>query len=165
MIRQMQDGDAAQVLDIYAYGLATRNATFETKMPTWEEWEEAHHSFCRLVYMQEGKVVGWVALSPMSRRPCYRGVAEISVYVADGFSGLGIGTRLLQRAVGESERNGIWTLFASVFPENEATVRLHLQQGFRKMGIRKRIAQLDGQWRDTLILERRSDKVGVDKPS
>ena len=151
----MRDGDAVQVLDIYAYGLGTRNATFETKVPTWEEWNSVHHSFCRFVYVQDSKVVGWVA-------SCYRGVAEISVYVADGFSGRGIGTRLLKRAVEESELNGIWTLFASVFPENQATIRLHLQQGFRKMGIRKRIAQLDGQWRDTLILERRSDKVGVD---
>ena len=158
----MKDSDAAAVLDIYAYGLATRNATFETKVPTWEEWSQAHHSFCRLVYVQDNEVVGWVALSPSSQRSCYRGVAEISVYVADGFSGLGIGTRLLKRAVEESEQNGIWTLFASVFPENEATIRLHLQQGFRKMGTRKRIAQLDGHWRDTLILERRSEKVGVD---
>ena len=162
MIRQMRGRDAAQVLDIYAYGLATRNATFETRVPTWEEWDTVHHSFCRFVYVEDGKVVGWVALSPMSQRSCYRGVAEISVYVADGFSGRGIGTRLLKRAVEESELNGIWTLFASVFPENQATIRLHLGQGFREVGTRKRIAQLDGQWRDTIILERRSDKVGID---
>ena len=158
----MRATDAAAVLDIYAYGLTTRNATFETKVPNWQEWDASHHPFCRFVYEQGGAVVGWVALSPMSRRSCYRGVAEISVYVADGCDGRGIGTSLLERAVEESEQNGIWTLFASVFPENEATIRLHLGQGFREMGIRKRIAQLDGQWRDTLILERRSENVGID---
>ena len=158
----MKDTDADVVLAIYAYGLSTRNATFETKVPTWEEWDADHRSFCRLVFEQDGKVVGWAALSPMSQRFCYRGVAEISIYVAEGFFGKKIGTRLLEKAIDESERNGIWTLFASVFPENEATIQLHLGHGFRELGIRRRIAQLDGQWRDTLILERRSEKVGVD---
>ena len=162
MIREMKDTDAEVVLDIYAYGLSTRNATFETTVPTWKEWDTDHHAFCRLVFEQNGQVVGWAALSPMSRRSCYSGVAEISIYVAEGFFGQKIGTRLLEKAIEESERNGIWTLFASVFPENEATIRLHLGHGFRELGIRRRIAQLDGHWRDTLILERRSKKVGVD---
>lgn len=162
MIREMREADADAVLGIYAYGLSTRNATFETNVPNWQEWDADHHSFCRFVFERDGKVLGWVALSPMSRRFCYRGVAEISAYVAQGFFRQKIGSKLLEKAIEESERNGIWTLFASVFPENEATIRLHLSHGFRELGIRTRIAQLEGRWRDTLILERRSEKVGID---
>lgn len=162
MIREMQQSDADAVLDIYAYGLSTRNATFETVVPSWEQWDANHLHPSRLVFEDGGRVVGWAALSPMSRRACYRGVAEVSVYVTRGFSGRGIGSKLLAGAIEESERNGIWTLFASVFPENAATIRLHERQGFIKLGTRRKIAQLDGRWRDTLILERRSKIVGVD---
>lgn len=162
LIRDMAAADADDVLAIYAYGLSTRNATFETRVPDWEEWDCKHHAFCRLVFEQDQRVAGWVAFAPMSQRSCYRGVAEVSVYVAAGYSGQKIGTQLLQRAIEVSEDNGIWTLFASVFPENEATLRLHLGNGFRTLGVRERIAKLDGVWRDTVILERRSDKVGVD---
>jgi phosphinothricin acetyltransferase len=154
--------DADDILAIYAYGLSTRNATFETRVPDWEEWDHKYHAFCRLVFEQYQRVVGWVALAPMSQRSCYCGVAEVSVYVAAECSGKKIGTQLLQRAIEVSEDNGIWTLFASVFPENEATLRLHLGNGFRTLGVRERIAKLDGVWRDTVILERRSCKVGVD---
>lgn len=161
MIRDMQPGDAADVLAIYAYGLSTRNATFETRVPTWREWDRTHHPFSRLVFEQGGRVVGWVALAPMSQRSCYRGVAEVSVYVAEGLSGRKIGSRLLARAIEVAEESGIWTLFASVFPENEATLRLHQAQGFRRLGVRERIAQLDGVWRDTVVLERRSTVVGI----
>lgn len=162
MIRPMTAADAGRVLEIYGEGLRTRNATFETEVPSWADWDAAHLPFCRLVFEQDGVVAGWIALSPMSRRRCYRGVAEISVYVSDGLSGRGIGGALLSAAIAESEEHGIWTLFASVFPENAATVRLHERRGFRRLGTRKRIAQLDGVWRDTLILERRSDTVGID---
>jgi len=162
MIRAMTAADANDVLAIYAYGLSTRNATFETRCPDWAEWDRRHHPFCRLVFEQNGRVAGWAALSPMSQRVCYRGVAEISVYVAGDCSGRKIGSRLLDNAIDVSEDNGIWTLFASVFPENEATLRLHLGRGFRRLGVRERIAQLDGVWRDTVILERRSTKVGAD---
>lgn len=158
----MKSSDAAEVLAIYDHGLSTRNATFETRLPAWQEWDRKHHPFCRLVCEREGDVVGWVALTPASQRPCYRGVAEVSVYVAAGFSGGGIGSQLLTRAIEESEDAGVWTLFASVFPENEATLRLHRGHGFRELGVRKRIARLDGVWRDTVILERRSHRVGVD---
>ena len=153
---------AEAVLAIYAHGLATRNATFETRAPDWRQWDAKHHPFCRLVFEQDGRVAGWVALAPMSPRDCYRGVAEISVYVAEGFEGRRIGTRLLEKAVEVSEEHGIWTLFASVFPENKATLRLHFGRGFRELGVRERVAQLDGVWRDTVILERRSGRVGVD---
>ena len=162
IIRDMAKGDAGEVLAIYAHGLETRNATFETEVPTWTEWDSKHLTFCRLVCEQGGHVTGWVALAPMSSRPCYRGVAEVSVYVAEGCGGRRIGARLLEKAIEVSEDNGIWTLFASVFPENEATLRLHLGQGFRRLGVRERIARLDGVWRDTVILERRSARVGVD---
>lgn len=158
----MAAADADDVLAIYAYGLSTRNATFETRVPDWEEWDCKYHAFCRLVFEQDQRLMGWVALAPMSQRSCYCGVAEVSVYVAAGYSGQKIGTQLLQRAIEVSEDNGIWTLFASVFPENEATLRLHLGNGFRTLGVRERIAELDGVWRDTVILERRSGKVGVD---
>lgn len=162
MIRPMSATDAPDVLSIYAYGLNTRNATFETRVPSWEEWERKHLDFCRLVFEQEDSVLGWVALAPMSPRSCYRGVAEISIYVDEGCSGQKIGTRLLEKAIESSEENGIWTLFASVFPENVATLRLHQGNGFRTLGVRRRIAQLDGIWRDTVILERRSVRVGAD---
>lgn len=162
MIREMQKGDAEVVLDIYAYGIKTRNATFETRLPSWEEWDANHLDICRLVCEQDAHVVGWAALAPMSTRACYRGVAEASVYVAQEFIGRGLGSKLLDKAIEGSEQNGIWTLFASVFPENLATVRLHQRFGFRKLGTRRKIAKLDGRWRDTLILERRSKIVGVE---
>ncbi len=162
MIREMNASDAEAVLEIYAYGLETRNATFETVVPTWEQWEANHLPFCRLVCEQDGEVLGWAALSPMSRRSCYRGVAEVSIYIDERHLGQGIGTRLLGRLIEDSESNGIWTLFVSVFPENKATVRLHLRHGFRELGVRRKVAKLDGRWRDTLILERRSEKVGID---
>lgn len=161
MIRNMSAADAADVLSIYAYGLSTRNATFETRVPTWEEWNRRHLDFCRFVCEQNRRVEGWVALAPMSQRQCYHGVAEISVYVAEDCSGRKVGTRLLEKAIEASEENGIWTLFASVFPENEATLRLHRGRGFRTQGVRERIAQLDGVWRDTVILERRSARIGT----
>lgn len=158
----MIEADAEEVLAIYAYGVSTRNATFETRVPTWQEWDRRHHRFCRLVCEQGGRVVGWVALAPTSHRSCYSGVAEISVYVSEGYAGRTIGSRLLRKAIEVSEENGIWTLYASVFPENESTLRLHRGAGFIRLGVRKHIAQLDGEWRDTVILERRSAKVGVD---
>jgi len=106
-------------------------------------------------------LLGWAALAPVSARDCYRGVAEISIYVDTDHLGQGIGARLMAQAVAESETQEIWTLYSSIFPENRATLKLHLNNGFRQVGIRERIARRDGRWRDTLILERRSDKVGV----
>ena len=158
----MKNSDATDVLAIYAYGLSTRNATFETGMPSWQQWDQGHHPLCRRVFETDRRVSGWAALSPASKRACYAGVAEISVYVAEGLWGRKIGSRLLESAIAESEKNGIWTLFSSVFPDNEATLRLHLGRGFRKLGVRERIAKLDGVWRDTVILERRSAVVGVE---
>ena len=156
----MRDNDATAVLEIYRQGLDSGEASFETEPPDWPAWQARHHAFCRLVWEQDDRVLGWAALAPVSARDCYRGVAEVSIYVAGNALGRGIGGRLMGAIVDESEKNGIWTLYSSIFPENEATLKLHLNHGFRKVGIRQRIAKQHGRWRDTLILERRSKVVG-----
>ncbi len=161
MIRELHDNDAAAVLDIYRQGLDTGEASFETEPPDWPTWQRKYHPFCRLGFDESGLLLGWAALAPVSARDCYRGVAEISIYVNPDQRGRGIGSRLMARLVEDSEAEGIWTLYSSIFPENQATLKLHLKHGFREVGIRERIAQRDGRWRDTLILERRSQKVGI----
>ena len=162
------------VREIYREGIASGNATFETELPDWEKWDAGHRKDCRLVALEPFEkdsefvisverltVVGWVALSPVSARRVYRGVAEVSVYVAAAARGRGIGKALLQALVQESELNGIWTLQAGIFPENEASVSLHQSCGFRKVGVRHRIGKLGDKWRDVLLLERRSTAVGA----
>ena len=158
MIREMQQADSFRVLEIYRMGLETRNATFETTVPSWKEWDSKHLSHSRLVFTENEKVEGWAALTPFSVREVYRGVAEVSIYVANGFRGKKIGSALMDQIIISSELNGIWTLVSSVFPENQATLRLHEKSGFRIIGRRERIAKLDGKWRDTILLERRSSK-------
>jgi len=162
LIRPAEEKDAERILEIYRQGIETANATFETEVPDWQVWDARHHPFCRLVCEDNGRVVGWAAIAPVSLRDCYRGVAEVSVYIDTALMGKGIGSRLMAAVVTESERNGIWTLYASTFPENRITQRLHLRYGFREIGIRERIAKLHGKWRDTVILERRSKRVGCD---
>ena len=161
MIRPATQNDAARILEIYRLGVETRNATFETVVPAWEEWDSRHHPFCRYVCEEKGRVIGWGAISPVSKRECYRGVAEISIYVDTAHMGKGIGSQLLQKLIDATEKRGIWTLYSSIFPENVATHKLHLRYGFREVGYREKIAQLDGKWRNTLILERRSSKSGI----
>ncbi|NCF37080.1 MAG: GNAT family N-acetyltransferase [Gammaproteobacteria bacterium] len=161
MIRNLHQNDAPAVLEIYRQGLETGEASFETEPPDWPGWQAKYHQFCRLVWEQDGEVLGWAALAPVSARDCYRGVAEVSIYVATRYLGHGIGSRLMAALVEESERQGIWSLYSSIFPENQATRRLHLKHGFREVGMRERIAQRGGRWRDTLILERRSITVGT----
>ena len=150
-----------RVQAIYLEGIATGQATFRTDAPEWEEWDAGHLAHSRIVALLDGEVVGWAALSPVSSRPHYRGVAEVSVYVGEGARGKGIGSALLAELVRLSEAAGIWTLQSSIFPENRASVRLHERHGFRLMGRRERIAQHGGVWRDTVILERRSKTIGV----
>jgi L-amino acid N-acyltransferase YncA len=150
-----------RVRTIYLEGIATGQATFQTTAPEWEEWDEGHLPHSRLVALLEGEVVGWAALSPVSKRPHYAGVAEVSVYVGEGARGQKVGSALLAELVRQSEAAGIWTLQSSIFPENRASVRLHEAQGFRLMGRRERIARHYGVWRDTVILERRSKTIGV----
>ncbi|MEP6706525.1 MAG: N-acetyltransferase family protein [Pyrinomonadaceae bacterium] len=152
--------DWEQVRGIYLEGIASGQATFETAAPGHERWESSHLPFARLV-ARDGEIVkGWAALSPVSSRSAYAGVAETSVYVGELYRGNGIGRRLLESLISESEKNGIWTLQAVVFPENNASVALHEHLGFREVGTRKRIARLNGVWRDTVLLERRSNVVG-----
>lgn len=160
-ISEMTAADWPDVSRIYAEGMATRSATFETQLPSWEKWDASHLATCRLIARENAAVVGWAALSPVSSRHVYRGVCEVSVYVAESARGRGIGRQLLESLVSASEQDGRWMLQASVFPENEASVALHAACGFRVLGTRERVAQLDGVWRNTLILERRSRIVGA----
>ena len=156
VVDQMSANDWAQVRAIYLEGLRTGHSTFETEAPSWEAWDEGHLQTPRLVARSEERVWGWAALSPVSRRRVYRGVAEVTVYVAEDARGRGIGRALLEALIAESEGIGIWTLQASIFPENTASVTLHRQCGFREVGRRERIGMLRGVWRDTLLFERRS---------
>ena len=167
-----------RVREIYGEGIATGNATFETEIPAWEKWDASHRKNCRLVALEAmGEhdalaesivplhhriVLGWAALSPVSPRPVYAGVAEVSVYVATDARGRGVGKALLQALAEESEAKGIWTLQAGIFPENAASVSLHKSCGFRRVGIGRRVGKLGDQWRDVLLFERRSSTVGRD---
>jgi phosphinothricin acetyltransferase len=150
-----------EVAAIYWDGIRTGLATFETEVPSWLEWDAAHLAEPRLVAVDRGDdtVVGWAALTPVSARRCYRGVAEASVYVAAPHRGRGVGRLLLDALVRRADRAGIWTVQASIFPENRASIALHLRCGFRIVGVRERIAKRDGLWRDTVLLERRSANV------
>ena len=159
-IDAMQTGDWDAVRSIYLEGIATNNATFETDVPDWEVWDSAHLSACRLVAREGGTVVGWAALSRVSARAVYAGVAEVSVYVASSIQGGGIGGALLRRLIAEAESEGIWTLQAGIFPENTASIKLHRRVGFREVGRREKIGKLKGAWRDVVLLERRSKVVG-----
>jgi len=160
-IKKMSASNGLRVLEIYKMGIKTRNATFETSIPSWDEWDSKHLKHSRFVYEDNGAVLGWVALSAVSSRFPYRGVAEVSIYIDINHSKQGIGTKLMEKVIKSSEENGIWTLQSSVFPENTATLRLHKKFGFIIIGKRERIACLDGIWRDTILLERRSEIVGV----
>lgn len=159
-IRALTRDDWPHVEAIFAEGIATGNATFETEPPSWDEFDSTRLAAHRLVAVAEGEVVGWIAVSPTSSRECYAGVVEHSVYVAEKARGRGIGRALLEALVASTDAAGLWTIQTSVFPENEATLALHERVGFRLVGRRERIAQLDGRWRDTLLLERRSRLVG-----
>jgi L-amino acid N-acyltransferase YncA len=158
VIDAMRPDDWPAVRAIYLEGIAGGNATFETDAPPWEQWDAKHLPRPRVIY-RDPEVLGWAALSRVSTRACYAGVGEISVYVASSAHGRGIGSKLLCALVEQSEGNGIWTLQAVIFPENEASIRIHQRCGFRIVGRRERIAQLNGVWRDTLLLERRSAVV------
>jgi L-amino acid N-acyltransferase YncA len=159
-IRELRPDDWPAVRAIYEEGIHGGNATFETEPPTWESWDAAHPAL-RLVAERDGTVVGWAAVSPVSDRCCYEGVGEVSVYVAGRARGSGLGRLLLDELVERSEQAGYWTLSAGVFPENEASLRLHRGCGFREVGIRERLGELDGAWRDVVLLERRSAVVGA----
>jgi phosphinothricin acetyltransferase len=160
-IRPMVESDADRVLLIYAEGIEDGQATFETVCPGWADWEAAHLAACRFAALIDGRVVGWAAVSPVSKRECYRGVAEVSVYVAREARGQGLGRRLLDALVEASEQAGFWTLQGSTFEDNAASLALQRACGFRVVGRRERIAQRLGQWRSTILTERRSRNAGV----
>lgn len=153
--------DWPPVREIYEQGIATGHATFAPSAPAWEEWDAAHLAACRMVARGGGEVVGWAALSPVSKRAVYAGVAEVSIYVSEAARGRGVGAALLGALVRESERAGIWTLQAVIFPENEASLRMHARAGFRTVGRRERLGSMNGWWRDVLLLERRSAVAGI----
>ena len=155
-IRAMTEDDWSTVEAIYAEGIATGHATFEVRTPSWAEFDAGRLPDHRLVAIDGGRIVGWAAVMPTSSRECYAGVVEHSVYVSADARGRGIGRTLMEALVASTERAGIWTIQTSIFPENEASVALHERVGFRVVGERERIAQLDGIWRDTLLLERRA---------
>jgi phosphinothricin acetyltransferase len=157
----MKPSDWEQVRAIYLEGIATRNATFETEAPTWKKWDADHLTDLRLVARAGDHILGWAALSPVSSRCVYAGVAEVSVYVGASFTRRGIGRSLLEALIALSEQSGLWTLQAGVFPENVASLALCKKCGFREVGRRERLGKLDGVWRDVLLLERRSNVVGV----
>jgi L-amino acid N-acyltransferase YncA len=158
-IRALTPDDWPAVARIYAEGIATGDATFETAAPSWSEFDDSRLADHRFVALDQGKVVGWAAVSPTSARECYAGVVEHSVYVAEDARGRGIGRALLQTLVGSTDAAGIWTIQTSIFPENEASLALHERVGFKVVGRRERIARLNGRWRDTILLERRSPSV------
>jgi L-amino acid N-acyltransferase YncA len=160
--RSMTTGDWDEVAEIYLEGIKTSNATFEKEIPLREAWDSNHLKTCRIVATIDNRVVGWAALSPVSGRCVYGGVAEVSVYVSEQYKGQKIGTRLLEQLVSESENAGLWTLQAGVFPENIASIKIHEKVGFRQVGYREKIGKMDSVWRDTILLERRSKVTGTD---
>jgi L-amino acid N-acyltransferase YncA len=160
-IRSMSPTDWSAVRTIYEAGIATGHATFQPAAPAWEEWDRGHLQNCRLVAERADLIIGWAALSGVSSRCVYAGVAEVSIYVAAAARGGGIGRHLLETLVAESERAGIWTLQAGIFPENLPSLTVHQRCGFRLVGRREKLGQMDGRWRDVLMLERRSRSVGA----
>ena len=160
-IKNLEPNHWPVVKKIYELGIATGFATFETTAPTWETWNRDHLPHSRLVCEIDGKIAGWVALSPVSGRCVYQGVAESSIYIDPDFQGMGVGFVLLNHIIKESEANGIWILQAGIFENNKASIRLHEKSGFRKVGYREHIGQLKGVWKNVVLFEKRSKIVGV----
>jgi phosphinothricin acetyltransferase len=161
-LRPLKKEDWPAVAEIYKQGIDTGNATFQTDIPTWEAWDSGHLKICRIVATNDDEIIGWAALTLVSGRCVYTGVAEVSVYVASSYKGQKIGTRLLESLISQSESKGFWTLQAGIFPENIGSIKLHEKLGFRQLGFREKIGKMNGIWRDTILLERRSKKVGIE---
>ncbi len=159
----MTKSDWEAVLAIYAEGIATGFATFEKSLPTYAAWNKGHLKTCRLVAVNGDTVLGWAALSPVSGRCVYGGVAEVSVYVGQSSRGAGVGKLLMEHLIAQSEAAGFWTLQSGIFPENTGSIKLHEIMGFRHIGKRERIGKLDGVWKDNVLFERRSKIIGIDK--
>jgi L-amino acid N-acyltransferase YncA len=160
-IDKMQPADWKAVKRIYEEGIATGNATFQPEAPEGETWNNDHLTHSRIVAREDDSVIGWAALTAASGRCVYAGVAEVSVYVSEKARGKGTGKKLLKALIEESEENNIWTLQAGIFPENKASITIHKEQGFRIVGIREKIGQMNGKWRDVILMERRSKITGV----
>ena len=161
VIKEITASNFDLVGDIYAQGLETGIATFETKVPSWESWDQSHLAYGRIAAYEGEKMLGWASLSPVSSRCVYGGVAEVSVYIAKFARGQGVGLFLLQKLISISEKEGLWTLQSGIFPENKGSIALHKKCGFRMIGFRERIGQRNGKWHDNVIMERRSKLVGV----
>jgi len=162
MVRTMEASDWKEVSKIYLEGIATGFATFETRAPSYEDWDNAHTKECRLVAESDGEILGWAALSPVSSRCVYGGVGGVSVYISDKSRGKGVGNLLMQHLIDESEKAGYWTIQSGIFPENTASINLHEKTGFRYIGKRERVGKIHGVWKDNLLFEKRSSKVGTD---
>lgn len=161
-IREMQSSDGAKVIEIFEEGIAGGNATFDPTAPTWEGWDQKFFKICRFVLENENnEIVGWAALQPISNRDCFKGVAEVSIYLSNSVQGKGLGSMLLKKLILDSEEHDFWTLQAGIFPENEASIYVHKKLGFRTVGNREKIGQMNGVWRDIILLERRSKIVGI----
>jgi phosphinothricin acetyltransferase len=158
-IRELREEDWPAVREIYEQGIAGRNATFETEAPDWDAWDRSQLDGHRLVAVEGRRVVGWVAVHAVSPRPCYSGVVEHSVYVDAEAQGKGVGLALLELLIADTEQAGIWTIQTGIFPENEASVALHVKCGFRVVGTQERLGQLDGVWRDVVVVEQRSKEI------
>lgn len=154
--RPITHNDWELISAIYRQGIETGIATFETQVPSWENWDASHIKNCRVIAEVGNIVVGWAALSPVSSRIVYEGVAEVSIYISNDFKGKGIGSGLMKKLIDESEKAGFWTLQAGIFRENFISIKLHQENGFRIVGYREKIAQLNGIWKDTVLLERRT---------
>lgn len=160
--REITETDYPQVKKIFAEGIATRNATFQTKPTEWDEWNKGKLPYCRLAALVENEIAGWAALSATSSRHVYRGVNEVSIYISSKYQGKGIGKKLLQVLIDESEKSGVWTLTALIFPENKVSIKMHMDLGFREVGYMERKGQMDdGIWRNVVLLERRSRATGL----
>jgi phosphinothricin acetyltransferase len=163
VFRELTASNWAQVKAIYEEGIGTGNATFQTSAPSWDEWDSSHVKNSRIIALDDNdNILGWAALTPVSGRCVYAGVAEVSVYVSGKSQGKGVGKALLRELIWHSEGNGFWTLTAGIFPENIASLKIHQDAGFKVLGVRERIGKMNGVWRDTVLLERRSQKVGTD---
>ena len=162
VIRSMAPSDWEHVSRIYLEGISTGFATFETQVPKYEDWDRAHIKECRLVAENDGEILGWAALSPVSSRCVYGGVGEGSVYISDKSRGKGVGKLLMQHLIEESEKAGYWTIQSGIFPENMASIKLHEKVGFRYIGKRERVGKIHGVWKDNLLFEKRSPTIGTD---
>ena len=160
--REMKATDWMSVAEIYKEGIETGIATFQQIVPTWEEWNAAHVLDCRIVAEIDNEISGWAALSSVSARAVYSGVAEVSVYVGNKYREQQIGTKLLESIIHESECHGYWTLQSGIFPENSASIAIHKKSGFREIGYREKVAKMNNVWRNTILFERRSTVTGVE---